>query len=209
MESLVTYLLAAMFAWVPAYVHPHPESSADVRARYEAIARDLSSVVLDESEAPLFDGPNARAKTAMLMLSVASFESAFRKAVDDGVQRGDGGRSYCLMQMRVGTGVTREGWSGPQLIQDRRRCFRAALHMLRSSFMMCHSYPVEDRIAVYATGHCMLDAPISRSRVQRALRWWDAHTPPRLVPNSPSGPEVVRAAAPPANPQSAPTPTGS
>jgi hypothetical protein len=206
MESLVTYLVAAMVAWVPLYVHPQTESSADVRARYESIARDLSSVVLDDSEPPLFDGPNAKARTALLMLSVASFESALRKTVDDGVVRGDGGRSYCLMQIRVGTGVTREGWTGPQLIADRKRCFRAALHMLRSSFNMCHSYPVEDRVSVYATGHCMLDAPISRSRVVRARRYWDLHALPTLTA---PGAEVVRAQPAPADSQSPPTPKGS
>jgi hypothetical protein len=209
MESLVTYLVAAMFAWVPLYVHPASEPPADVQARYERIARDLSAVVLDESEAPLFDGPDARARTAMLMLSVASFESSFRKTVDDGIRRGDGGRSYCLMQIRVGQGVTREGWSGPQLLEDRKRCFRAALHMLRTSFAQCHSYPVEDRISVYATGHCMLDASISRSRVVRAERWWGSHALPRLKPNSPNEAEVVRAQPPLEDTHEPPTPTGS
>jgi hypothetical protein len=206
MESLVTYLVAAMVAWVPLYVHPQTESSADVRARYESIARDLSAVVLDDAEAPLFNGPDARAQTALLMLSIASFESAFRKVVDDGVVRGDGGRSYCLMQIRVGQEVTREGWTGRQLIENRKRCFRAALHMLRTSFNMCHSYPVEDRVSVYATGHCMLDAPISRSRVVRARHWWAMHALPRLAP---AGAEVVRAQPAPADGRSPTTPTGS
>ena len=209
MESLVTYLVAAMVAWVPFYAHPRTESSEDVRARYESIAHDISSIALDESEAPLFDGPNARAETALLMLSVASFESSFRKTVDDGIGRGDGGRSYCLMQIRVGHGVTREGWTGAQLIEDRKRCFRAALHMLRASFNMCHSYPVEDRLSVYATGHCMLDATISRSRLSRARQWWGTHAMPRIAPAlAPQGPEVVRAQQP-GDPQSPPTPTGS
>jgi len=209
MESLVTYLLAAMFAWVPAYAQPKSELPADVQARYESIARDLSSVVLDESERPLFDGPDARTKTAMLMLSIASFESAFRKTVDNGELRGDHGHSYCLMQMRVGSGATPEGWTGPQLVEDRKLCFKAALHLLRKSFAICHSYPVEDRIAVYATGHCMLEASISRSRVGRARRWWEGHALPAVTPNSPSGDEVVRVTAPPSDSPLSPTPTGS
>ena len=211
MESLVTYLVAAMVAWVPFYAHPHSEPSADVQARYESIAHDLSSVVLDGSEAPIFDGPNARAETALLMLSVASFESSFRKTVDDGVHRGDGGRSYCLMQIRVGHGVTREGWTGSQLIEDRTRCFRAALHMLRASFAMCRSYPVDDRLSVYATGHCMLDSAISHSRLTRARQWWGTHALPRIPAPAPQEPEVVGAQPPgdPRSPSAPLPPTGS
>src|SRR5579859_6955591 len=103
MESLVTYLVAAMVAWVPLHAHAPTEAPEDVRARYESIAHDAAVVALEQNEAPLFDGPDARAETAVLMLSVASFESSFRKTVDDGVGRGDRGRSYCLMQIHVGS----------------------------------------------------------------------------------------------------------
>jgi hypothetical protein len=209
MESLVTYLVVAMVAWVPPYAHPRTESSADVQARYESIARDLSEVALDEAEAPLFLGPDARAQTALLMLSVASFESSFQRAVDEGERRGDGGRSYCLMQIRVGRGVTREGWTGPQLTEDRKRCFRAALHMLRASFSICHAYPMEDRLSVYATGHCIRDALISRSRVARARQWWSAHPFPRLTPPAGGAADVVGVRGPGSEPQAAQPPTGS
>jgi hypothetical protein len=176
MESLVAYLTTAMVSWVPLYAHHSAETQDDAQARYESIARDAATVAFDENETPLFgSGADARAQTALLMLSVASFESAYRKSVDDGVGRGDGGRSYCLMQVSVGNGVTREGWTGAQLIEDRTRCFRSALHVLQLSFGMCHSYPLEDRLAAYATGHCFLDASISRSRIDRARRWWWAH----------------------------------
>src|SRR5215467_1634672 len=119
MESLVSYLVAAMLAWVPAYSHAPSEAPERVVERYESIVRDLASVVLDESESPLFNGSDGRTETALLMLSVASFESSFSKRVDDGVRRGDRGLSYCLMQIHVGNGQTREGWTGPQLIEDR------------------------------------------------------------------------------------------
>ena len=180
MESLVTYLVAAMIAWVPPVAQAPSESAADVQARYERIARDLASIVTDEGETALFAGPDGRAQTALLMLSVASFESSFRKTVDDGVGRGDGGRSYCLMQIHVGSGVTREGWSGQQLIDDRKMCFRSALHLLHSSFGVCHSYPIEDRLSAYASGHCYLDSAVSRSRMVRARNWWSAHPLPAL-----------------------------
>ena len=181
MESLVAYLVAAMVAWVPPHAHAPVESSAEVQARYRSIANDLALVVMDGGETPLFAGNDARAQTALLMLSVASFESSFRKSVDDGFGRGDGGRSYCLMQIRVGRGVTREGWSGRQLIDDRKLCFRAALHLLHSSFGICHSFPLEDRLSAYAAGHCFADSAVSRSRVSRARTWWNTHHPSPLA----------------------------
>jgi hypothetical protein len=181
MDSLVTYLVAAMLSWVPLRAHTD-ESPDDARARYESIARDVASVVLDSGEEPLFGGPGGRAQTALLMLSVASYESSYRKAVDDGRTRGDHGRSYCLMQIRAGNGTTPEGWSGAQLVEDRQRCFRSALHFLRGSFGVCHRLPIDDRLSAYATGRCVENASISRSRVGRARTWWEGHAPPRLAP---------------------------
>ena len=178
MESLVAYLVTAMLAWVPAYAHVPLESSEHVVERYQDIARDLASVALDESESPLFDGADGRAETALLMASVASFESSFSKRVDDGTRRGDHGFSYCLMQIHVGNGVTREGWSGQQLVEDRKLCFRAALHILQKSFSACRNLSVDDRLSAYATGHCYPEARISRSRVGRARAWWESHAPP-------------------------------
>ena len=179
MESLVSYLVAAMLAWVPPHAHASLESRDHVLARYESIARDVVSVALDETEAPVFEGPDSRTETALLMLAVASYESSFSKRVDEGVRRGDNGHSYCLMQIHVGQGATREGWSARQLIEDRRLCFRAALHILQASFLACRKLPFDDRLSAYASGHCFADAVVSRSRVWRARAWWQAHAPPK------------------------------
>jgi len=181
MESLVAYLVSAMLTWVPLHEHAPIESRDDVLSRYGDIARDAASVALDENETPLFDGPDARTETAVLMLSVASFESSFSKRVDDGIRRGDHGLSYCLMQIHVGNGATREGWSGRQLIEDRKLCFRAALHILQASFTACRKLPIDDRLSAYASGHCFSEARVSRSRVGRARAWWESHAPPREV----------------------------
>src|SRR5258708_1970304 len=92
MESLVTYLIAAMVAWGPLRAQTPIESSAAALARYAGIARDVAQVVVDEEETPLFPGPDGRARTALLMLSVASFESSYRTTVDDGIGRVPPGR---------------------------------------------------------------------------------------------------------------------
>jgi hypothetical protein len=181
MDSLVAYLVAAMVGWVPVYAQPQ-ESRDEVMDRYESIARDAATVALDPDETPLFDGPDARAKTALLMLSIASFESGYRKRVDDGRSRGDSGKSFCLMQIRVGTSATHEGWTGPDLVEDRTRCFRAALRILRNSFGICHSSPVEDRLSAYASGSCTAGTEASRRRILRARDWGATHQLPRIGP---------------------------
>jgi hypothetical protein len=182
MDSLVAYLVAAMVGWVPVYAQPDHETRDEVIDRYESIARDAATVALDPDETPLFDGPDGRARTALLMLSVASFESGYRKRVDDGRGRGDNGHSFCLMQIRVGTGATREGWTGPDLVEDRTRCFRAALHILRTSFGICHSAPLEDRLSAYASGSCTAGTEASKKRILRARNWSATHEVPRIGP---------------------------
>ena len=171
--GLVEYLVAAMMAWVP--LHAHAGTADEAEARYRSIAEDVVSVAFDQNETPLVDEPGGRARTALLLLSVASYESGFREAVDNGERRGDHGASYCLMQIRVGDGTTSEGWSGADLIADRTRCFRSALHILRRSFNVCRYLPVDDRMSAYATGHCMRDSSVSRARVDRAVAWWTTH----------------------------------
>jgi hypothetical protein len=177
MQDLVTYLVAAMTSWVPLHAQVS-ESAEDSAARYQSIAQDAVSVAFDESEQPLFWGPEARAETALLLLSIASFESAYRKGVDEGTVLGDHGHSYCLMQIRVGDRTTGEGWSGPDLVADRTRCFRSALHILHGSFGVCHNLPILDRMSAYATGMCIQGATVSRVRIGRALQWWETHQRP-------------------------------
>ncbi len=171
MDGLVSYLVSAMLSWVPLYAQT-AESKEDALGRYESIAQDAAAVAYDDREAPLFSGPNGRAQTALLMLSIASYESSYQKAVDDGTGLGDHGHSFCLMQIRVGVGVTREGWTGQDLVSERARCFRAALHILHGSFNVCRKLPVEDRMSAYATGRCFENASVSRSRIGRARTWW-------------------------------------
>jgi hypothetical protein len=169
-----------MVAWVPPFAHRHRETKEDVLTRYESIANDLATVVQDDTEPSLFEGSRGRMQTALLLLSVASYESSFSRHVDFGEPGGvgDHGHSYCLMQIRVGAGKTREGWTGSDLVHDRKLCFRAGLHILRASMNVCRDLPLGDRLSAYAAGRCERDLPTSQLRVRRALDWWDAHRPP-------------------------------
>lgn len=164
-EELASWLVVAMTTWVP------PQSDAD-RVRYESIARDFASVALDGAEEPAFTGEFGRAKTALLMASIASWESGYRADVDDGRTTGDHGQSYCIMQVRV-IGKTREGWSGKDLVSDRQKCVRVALRHIRESFRWCSALAQEDRLAGYTVGSCKDNERFSRDRVGRAKWYWN------------------------------------
>ncbi len=167
-ELVTTWLVGAMIAWVP------PTHDAD-RVRYESIARDLAAVAFDANEPSAFAGDDGRAKTALLMASIASFESGYRADVDDGRVTGDHGRSFCLMQVQV-VGTTSEGWTGHDLTSDRKKCFRAALKRIRISFDWCKAHAIEDRLAGYTSGLCRDNESLSRNRFWRARAYW-THTP--------------------------------
>jgi hypothetical protein len=164
--QIIHWLVAAMFAWTPA-------REVD-RARYTEIASDLATVVYDPSEAPLFPGEDGRAKTAALLASIAAHESTFREEVENGHARGDGGGSWCFMQLHIGAGKTPEGWTGADLTSDRKTCFRAGLHNARESFRMCKGLPTSERLSAYASGQCGHLA-VSRTMVTRALAYSEHH----------------------------------
>src|ERR1700722_15641150 len=164
--QIITWLVAAMFAWTPAR---EPD-----RARYTEIARDLAAVVYDPAEAPLYDGSDGRAKTALLLASIAAHESTFRKDVEDGRARGDGGTSWCFMQLHIGSGKTLEGGGGEDVTSDRQRCFRAGLHIARESFRMCKGFPVDEMLSAYASGQCGRSVE-SRAMVSRSVGFFVRH----------------------------------
>ena len=164
--QIISWLVAAMFAWTPA-------KEVD-RARYTEIASDLAAVVYDPAEQPLYSGADGRARTALLLASIAAHESTFREDVEDGRVRGDGGTSWCFMQLHIGAGKTVEGWTGADVTSDRKLCFRAALHIAKSSFQMCNSLPPNERLSAYATGHCCTN-PESRVMTSRATAYSSHH----------------------------------
>lgn len=175
---LTLWFVAHMAAWTrPAPgLRPTPE-----RVAYLAeVAADALAVAYDPTEAPLFDGPHGRARTAALLLSVASFESGFSRDVDRGQRRGDAGRSWCLMQFNLGAhgrvaldgdGVRfgEGGWSGADLVAERPRCFRAGLHLLRMSLRTCGD------LTLYTSGRCLRGGGReSTHRLERARALWGA-----------------------------------
>jgi hypothetical protein len=179
MNPLIAYLLAAIVTWSPPSDHDYYELREETLDRYAAIAHDIAAVALDPAEAPLFGGPQGRAQTALLLASVAFYESGgFRRDVDLGLgtsARGDSGRSWCLMQINIGDGTTIEHWTGRNLVEDRQKCLRAGLRRLRQSFDMCQNQSFVDRLSGYTKGRCTDGDDFSHRRLNRALDWWSSH----------------------------------
>ena len=184
MNALVAYLFAAMLAWSPAREHEYYEPRDETLARYVGIARTIARVALDPAEPPLFGGPDGRAETGLFVASVAFYESGgFRRDVELGTgkhARGDSGRSWCLMQVNIGGGVTQENWSGLELVGDQEKCIRAGLHRMRESFIHCKSQTLIDRLSGYTAGRCRDGADAAHRRTVRAIEFWERH-PPREV----------------------------
>jgi hypothetical protein len=218
---IVSMILTAAPMEKPAYYADAKETQEERADRYNSIATDLLDVAYDAQEAPLFKGPDGRAKTAALLLSIASFESGFRKDVDIGVgekSKGDHGRSWCLMQVQLGEAnsaghtptrivLTPDGtydWAytldkglgGEDLVQDRKSCFRAALHIVRVSFRACGRLPIEQKLRLYVSGSCGSGGPQSSHRVTRAMSWLRKFAPPvsdqEVVLGTPESSENLR-----------------
>jgi hypothetical protein len=174
-STLAAYIMTAMVAWMPLKEH-HREGEAAALKRYEAIATDVATVALDPNEDPLFAGEDGRSQTALLIASIASFESHFRADVDQGKARGDHGVSVCIMQVQV-HGKTAEGWSAQDLLDDRTRCLAAGLHRIRESFTMCKHLPLRHKLSGYTSGTCTSDVA-SEWRIGRAVKWMKEHPAP-------------------------------
>jgi len=182
---VLAWWLTVLSGWSPPD-RPHhlpdaQESVAAAQDRYLSIAQDALSVALDPEEAPLFPGPRGRVLTAGLLLSVAMTESGFRRDVDLGVgprARGDGGRSWCLMQVQAGAGRIQVAdpllstWMGRDLVADRTKCFRAGLHLLRLSMNACSQLALRHRLSAYTSGTCSATERNSMSKMSVFARLW-------------------------------------
>jgi len=176
---LAAWVLSAMLAWVPPSTHDWYTVRGLTEASYQSIADDIATAALDPEVTPLFAGPSGRAKTALLLAAVASYESSFNATIARGgsVRKGDNdnGRAVGLWQTHV-YGATEEGWTRADLASDRQKQITIALRRMHSSFRACANTPVTARLSQYAKGGAGC-APVRESevRVGRALAWWSTH----------------------------------
>ena len=162
--------------------YSYQETVAETNTRYESIASDLVEVVFDKDEKPIYTGDDARVRTLSVMLAIDSFESGFHKDVDQGFgkfSKGDHGASWCLGQINLGgqrvhvkedgTIEYGTGWSGQDLVQDRKKCFRVQLAILRSSFA-CPTSVEDGKLSLYASGDCSKGFTASQNRMKLARK---------------------------------------
>jgi len=204
MDGIIAWGLAFMLSWAPpgrSKIKDAIETEEQGKQRYAEIVRAAAHVAYDPQITPLFKGPRGRATTMALLLSVAWHESGFRRDVDLGVgslARGSGTDS-CLLQIRVGSGRTQEGWAHKDLVTDREKCFRAGLALMRRSFGSCHRLDQRDWLGVYTRGSCIEQEPYSRNRMTLALRTPKAPLDDAAVLAAaalPAAPTAVSSAAP-------------
>ncbi|MCC6596952.1 MAG: hypothetical protein IT477_10630 [Rhodanobacteraceae bacterium] len=181
-EEMVENALAVMVKWVPPerwQNHPLPaarETPDAARARYRTIAQAMVDTVLDPTEEPLYGGAWGRVRTLSVLLSIALHESSFRRDVFLGTFRGDGGRSWCLLQLNLGTGRVPDpdpvvgSWKGSDLAADPKKCIRAGLRVARRSFRACSALHEDNRLNAYASGRCTMGHVSSQRRMSTARR---------------------------------------
>lgn len=213
MKPLVAWLVAASLHWlpVPAVNQPGPfgglalngETQDEYRSRRASMASDFVEVSFDPSEQPVFDEPNARPKTALFLMSIARFESAYDLRVDDGRQPGLLGE-VCSLQVMIdwryvrGVGmVTKEGWSKADLSSDRKKCARASLHKLQVSRLICSDskHPLNaskkalsgsDVFTLYTGTRCSEGSPYAKNRWNPVADWISGNPVPAFTPPSAS-----------------------
>lgn len=129
--NLESFILAFILWMDPLVKHIEHEDPSARLERLKAISADMAEVCQDPKEAPVFDGDSGRIKTCMLLASIAYNESGFKLSVDNGTDRGDGGRSVCIMQVQHGQNGKMK-YTASDLL-DRKTCIRAGLKVLRAS----------------------------------------------------------------------------
>lgn len=169
MTPLALYLVSAMSFWCPREDHLFREASAITEARYDDIASTIADVATDREQAPVFEGPDGRERTAILLASIAGFESGcFRDDVHFCARTGsgDGGHAWGLYQSHLSR--ARVCWS-------LRSATVVALEQVRESFAACSNERPAWRLSVYASGSCAAGHREAENRYKRAATWWRGH----------------------------------
>jgi len=179
METLSTWIFAVLVTLSnPERTAKYSkESVEEMKTRYQSIANDMAEVITTSD--PLFESSDNLYRTAAVLSSLALYESSFHKSVDEGHSRGDNGRSWCLMQINLGKSNVKIGteemktWKGKDLVEDRKKCFKVGLEMVRKSINSCNSN--NDVLSVYTSGKCLKNEPKAKQRWGTAMKILKRH----------------------------------
>lgn len=184
LAHLANWLLTAMGTFYPQENHNwkypaknwYTEDRDITEERYELLAYDIAITVSQPYIRPLFTSGQTdlddRAKTGLLLVSIASDESHYKEDV-----------MFCGVPSTDGNGT----W-GPFQTQraKTRTCYQAdsigaagvALEMAHESFRICQSVPLSWRLSEYTDGNNYnSDRAHRRSalKVKRVLKYWAEH----------------------------------
>ena len=160
--DLIDYVLAFLLSAVPPSHHANVEPESVTIERYGSIAEDIAMVASDPNVEPLYSGRDGRAKTAIVLASVAVSESMLRGDVDRCEVTGDGGKSVSLFQLQR---------ASKAVCSDRQEAARVALERVRASLMQCRKAPASERLAAYVSGRCDRAVGESRRRLEKVTKW--------------------------------------
>lgn len=202
-DDTIDWVVKQMSKWSPpgkSYFPAAKETQEEATKRYKEIANDLITVVFDPNEPSIFGGAIGRHRTLALMMGVMKAESSFRKDIDFGLGalgKGDGGQSWCLVQIKLGKEVNGKTPNrinldnksfkitkdpkdpgGEDLLRDRKLCLKAGLRMVRAAYHSCGNNKMEERLSIYVSGNCRDGKDSSRNRVVPAFQWLSSSPPP-------------------------------
>jgi hypothetical protein len=200
MNDLFVWIVSFMMSFTPpgetVGVLQAQETRQEAMVRYESIANDIIEVVYNPNAHPIFDGVQGRTRTVTVILGIMAMESKFYKHIDYGDgpgSRGDNGKSWCMMQIMAGRkGRTtswnfikdrpphwgdsvkeiRKGYTGLEMINDRKLCISEGLRIAKWSFSKCGNRTIYDKLRIYASGSCKKGGEASAERMKVAERLW-------------------------------------
>lgn len=156
MTTLIVFLVSLMVGWRE---EDYPEIPLE-RQYAGSIAWDAIQVAREKDWLEL-----PPEESAAVVLAIASYESSFRKDIDKGKTRGDGGISVCLGQVQIIPLKKRE-----KVATDRKLCFREMFKRIRKSWDTCSHLTPENRLSGYTVGYPCVNSPSSRKYMSRATK---------------------------------------
>lgn len=168
-HTLVAWIVSLMMTWAsPQKLYPGDEAMQQAHAAtYEQKAHDAIAVIYTRKNQTIFGGKWGKAMDLALLMKIAAGEHAYIEK-PGGVPEVHGGRSWCLMSLNVGRGKTVEGWTGPELDDDRGKCFTAGYNAMKRSFGGCRKLPFRYGLSIYDSGQCNDQDETSVHRIQEA-----------------------------------------
>lgn len=150
-----------MTYWVDPAKHTY-EPVRQTEQRYSELAATIAAVVLDTNHEPMFEGEYGRVKEALLLASIASYESNFERDMMNCKITGDSGIAFGPWQTH-----TKKNETCNNIISAATH----ALRMARTSLDWCKGQRLPDRLSGYTDGKCRT-SQASRNRMNRALNYF-------------------------------------